>query len=101
MHMVGTGITMWLNTIINEAIDDYVHKVSEMNVTDAHNVLFREQVEHQMHCQNKSIVSLQSKTLPYLYPFTIEFNIVMASIWYIIWTNIGELDHFFCKDSLD
>ena len=91
MHLVGTAIFNWFNTIINEAIDDYVHKVKAMDVNTTETILFKESVEHQMYCMDKSIINKQSlDAIPYLYPFTIEYNIILASIWYMIWTNIGE-----------
>ena len=92
MHLVGTAISSWFTTIINEAIDDYVHKIKALNGSyREEDVIFREAVEHQMYCLDKSIINKNSMdAIPYLYPFTIEYNIILASIWYMIWTNIGE-----------
>jgi hypothetical protein len=96
MHLVGTSISFWFSTIIEEAIEDYVTKVEAMNGTYNHSFIsedavFRESISHHMFCSEKSIINKQSMdALPYLYPFTIEYNIILASVWYIIWTNIGR-----------
>ncbi len=96
MHLVGTSISFWFSTIIEEAIEDYVTKVKAMNGTHnysfiAEDALFRESISHHMFCSEKSIINKESMdALPYLYPFTIEYNIILASVWYIIWTNIGR-----------
>ena len=29
---------------------------------------------------------------PYLYPFSIEFSILVVAVWYIMWSNIGKVD---------
>ena len=29
---------------------------------------------------------------PWFYPFTIEFNILIVAIWYILWSSIGKID---------
>ncbi|ROT83518.1 proton channel OtopLc isoform X8 [Penaeus vannamei] len=31
-------------------------------------------------------------TTPYLYPFSIEFNILMVGLWILLWENIGKTD---------
>ena len=36
---------------------------------------------------------------PYLYPFTIEFNILIVGIWYIMWSNVGNIGEH--RSSLD
>jgi len=96
MHLVGTSISFWFSTIIEEAIEDYVNKVEAMNGTYnysmiAEDALFKPSIKHHMYCSEKSIINKQSMdALPYLYPFTIEYNIILASVWYIIWTNIGK-----------
>ncbi|KAK4294775.1 hypothetical protein Pmani_032623 [Petrolisthes manimaculis] len=31
-------------------------------------------------------------TTPYLYPFSIEFNILMVGLWILLWENIGKIE---------
>jgi len=95
MHLVGSSITFWFSTIIEEAIEDYVVKVQHMNSTYNHStisddVLFKETVSMQMYCRANALINTDTmEALPYLYPFSIEYNIILASIWYLIWTKIG------------
>ena len=101
MHLLGTSISFWLDTIIDEVIDDFVdRKLSVGNATSTPDLFeqmlehydepFRDHLIHTQNCSRLAIVSDQSMSaLPYLYPFTIEFNIAIASVWYMIWTNIG------------
>lgn len=125
MHLLGTAISLWLDTIVDEVIDDYVNrKLDEVNSTIAANLTdgfddmlnqydepFYDHLIHSINCSKMAIVNNQSMSaLPYFYPFTIEFNIAIASIWYMIWTNIGKqkinfvlikITHFnyFCRQS--
>ena len=91
MHLVGISISSWFNNIMSEAIDDYVHKVKAKNESEEHIIVFRKSVVHQVYCMRKSVVTEHSSNaIPYLYPFSIEYNIILATLWYIIWTNIGR-----------
>jgi hypothetical protein len=92
MHLVGSSITFWFSTIIEETIEDYVFKVQETynysSIPDE--VIFRSTVSRQMYCRRNALVNTDTmEALPYLYPFSIEYNIILASIWYLIWANIG------------
>ncbi len=95
MHLVGTSISFWFSTIIEEAIEGYVGKVKAMNGTQNYSVIdedvmFKTAVSHHMYCASNALSNTEAmETLPYLYPFSIEYNIILASVWYIIWTNIG------------
>jgi hypothetical protein len=92
MHLVGSSITFWFSTIIEETIEDYVFKVQETynysSIPDE--VIFRSIVSKQMYCRQNALINTDTmEALPYLYPFSIEYNIILASIFYLIWTNIG------------
>ncbi|KAI2804086.1 hypothetical protein BLOT_008232 [Blomia tropicalis] len=102
MHLLGTAIAIWLDSITEEVVDDYVsRKLESYNVTNDHFEEFLMQNDEPFHdhlirannCSRLAIVSNQSMSaLPYLYPFTIEFNIALASVWYMTWTNIGKVN---------
>lgn len=104
MHLLGTAISLWLDTIVDEVIDDFVdRRLSEANATNMEDSFeemlahydepFYDHLVHSINCSKLAIVSNQSMSaLPYFYPFTIEFNIAIASIWYMIWTNIGKVN---------
>jgi len=92
MHLVGSGISFWFSTIIEEAIEGYVKKIKSMktNTTVGEEVVFKEAVNHMIYCSENALSNTEAmNALPYLYPFSIEFNIILASVWYIIWTHIG------------
>ncbi|XP_054159742.1 proton channel OtopLc-like [Oppia nitens] len=92
MHLLTTSLSLWVRTIISEAIEDYVENIDSINETNTISEhLFNEVIDHELHCLEAAVINKKSmEALPYLYPFTVEFNIIMASIWYIIWTNIGK-----------
>ncbi|CAG2167192.1 unnamed protein product [Oppiella nova] len=93
MHLLATSLSSWFRTIISEAVDDYVESIHALNHTlNTSQNYFHSMIEHEIHCLERTVINDKSmQTLPYLYPFTIEFNIIMASIWYICWTNIGKV----------
>lgn len=91
---------MWLDNIIDNAINDYVSKKLDQhhNATsdelsiylEEYELLFKEHILHEQNCSKLYIIGNESTgALPYLYPFMIEFSIVIASVWYMIWSNIG------------
>lgn len=101
MHLIAVSISMWLDTIIDNAIDDYVSRKLKLHINisswnfdqifEEYDLLFRNHILHEANCSRLDIVDQNSMSaLPYLYPFTIEFTIAIASVWYMIWTNIGE-----------
>lgn len=92
MHLVGTSMSFWFSTIIEEAMDGYTNKVKDYhgNSSIPEEVTFKAAVDHQINCSKSALSTFESMdAFPYLYPFSIEYNIILASVWYIIWTNIG------------
>jgi hypothetical protein len=94
MHLVGTSLSFWFSTILEEAIEGYVYKVKAMkeaqNNSDIGDVMFKTAVTHHLYCAENALSNTESmETLPYLYPFSVEYNIILASVWYMVWTNIG------------
>ncbi|XP_064485109.1 proton channel OtopLc-like isoform X3 [Ornithodoros turicata] len=67
MHLIGTCLYFWFSSIVQEyhhsTHGDYKHG-------------------------NRTILDFTSVTL-YLQPFTIEYQIILAGVWYIVWQNIG------------
>ena len=98
MHLLGTSISFWFSTIIEEAMDGYTSKVNDYysNKTEIPgDVTFKEAVDAHIKCSKNALANFESMdAMPYLYPFSIEYNIILASVWYIIWTNIGMLSDF-------
>ena len=43
-----------------------------------------------MECSDSFAVSVQSsKIMPYMYPFSIEYNLCLAVLWFLMWNHIG------------
>lgn len=36
------------------------------------------------------LANIAQEAAPYLYPFTIEYTLIAAAVWYMIWSNIGD-----------
>lgn len=89
MHLLGMALAFWFSTIVEEAMHGYMEKVREGNKTQE--IVLRKTIMHQIQCSQNSLEDVESlDQTPYLYPFSIEYNIILASIWYIVWTNVGE-----------
>lgn len=44
------------------------------------------------HCNADSVLSTRSMSaIPYLYPFAIEYSLLLAGVWFIVWQNIGKI----------
>ena len=39
-----------------------------------------------------NLTEMINYTTPYLYPFSIEYNILIVGIWILLWENIGRID---------
>lgn len=151
MHIVGTSITFWIRTILEEAYEDFVHKMdyfksnklqstnltgltdpsstvavlnllstaimseaserseqstSDQNVTVAQSVwalmsspisatitpqIARHLPESYACAQNTLLTTKSMNALPYLYPFTIEYNLLLAATFLSLYFNIGKI----------
>ncbi|XP_035207820.1 proton channel OtopLc-like [Stegodyphus dumicola] len=101
MHLIATCLCNWFSTIVEEAVEDYNHKsgnltndtpTSEFDIASFHiTVHRRENWINPYHCREDSVLSTRSMSLiPYLYPFAIEYNLLLAGVWFIVWHNIGK-----------
>ncbi|KAF8790530.1 proton channel OtopLc-like isoform X2 [Argiope bruennichi] len=100
MHLIAACMCNWFGTIVEEAVEDYSHRrtlnssevpTSEFNIA-SFNILVtkRENWNDPYHCTAESVLSTRSlSAIPYLYPFAIEFNLLLAGVWFIVWQNIG------------
>ncbi|CAG2177065.1 unnamed protein product, partial [Oppiella nova] len=103
MHLLATTLSSWFRTIISEAMDDYVDNIHNDNINNlTGDLIFPDYMEHEIYCLDKAVISAKSMSiLPYLYPFTIEFNIIMASIWFMCWINIGKSTNNKCQHTIN
>lgn len=115
MHIIGTSITFWFRTIMEEAFEDFVHKMDyfksnrnkQINETEVSNSMqtfmsstISDTITPQMirHipdsyacAQNTLLTTKSMNALPYLYPFTIEYNLLLAATFLSLYINIGKV----------
>ncbi|CAN8006136.1 unnamed protein product [Ixodes hexagonus] len=82
MHMIGTCLYFWFSSIVQE----YRHSLYRSGDDVGNDGMLLDTVS----------------ITPYLHPFTIEYNIVLAGVWFIVWQNVGTGPghHFARRDSL-
>ncbi|RWS30767.1 Otopetrin-1-like protein [Leptotrombidium deliense] len=100
MHLIGTSATFWLGAILDDAVEYLENKVtnktaSEYNSTcDDLSCILPDHLENRVVCSRIALPSNKYDTaLPYLYPFAIEFNLILAALWFVVWKNIGKDSH--------
>lgn len=157
MHIIGTSVTFWFRTILEEAFEDFVHKMDyfrtnkpqsshltltkttgndsnlvsmltsftnaikteasersdwsyaspeQQNVTMAQSLLtlmsspisatitpqmVRHLPDSYACAQNTLLTTKSMNALPYLYPFTIEYNLLLAATFLSLYFNIGKI----------
>ncbi|CAK1578284.1 unnamed protein product [Parnassius mnemosyne] len=121
MHMIGSSLCFWISTIVRETIlaltlyanskygnSTYANETRLNDVTEinAKTRIFDVSNLYDEHCQSSaSIISVFENLSPYLYPFSVEFNIFIVAVYYIIWKNIGncnnDADNIETDSSLD
>ncbi|CAK1578287.1 unnamed protein product [Parnassius mnemosyne] len=106
MHLIGSSLCFWTSTITREtklALTLYAnskYKNSTHGDESVHNFGSEYKSEDQLkdisdfynkRCEGSSaIFSVFQNLSPYLYPFSVEFNILIVAVLYIIWSNIGN-----------
>ncbi|GIY29955.1 proton channel OtopLc [Caerostris extrusa] len=100
MHIMATCLCFWFGTIVEDALEDYHHKLSKKENLTKNGTLTSEYAPctdlstSQCKCATNAILSVNNvQAIPYLYPFTIEFNLLIAGVWFIMWHNIGKQYH--------
>ncbi|CAL1288444.1 unnamed protein product [Larinioides sclopetarius] len=102
MHIMATCLCFWFGTIVEDALEDYHHKLSKKSNLMKNGTLSSildhpmctELTESQCKCAINAVLSVNNvQAIPYLYPFTIEFNLLLAGVWFIVWHNIGKEHH--------
>ncbi|KAL3192276.1 hypothetical protein MRX96_059245 [Rhipicephalus microplus] len=110
MHCFATTLTFWFRTVVNDAYGDVVKafkgKTSnlmalKMNGSFAgYKLHYSERTpefESNWSCAVADLFSpAYIRPMPYLYPFAIEFNLVLAGVWFIVLQNVGTSAHRFC-----
>ncbi|XP_077518918.1 proton channel OtopLc-like isoform X2 [Amblyomma americanum] len=87
MHLIATSLHTWFSTIVDDALSSHGHHHgsdhhgNSSNATDHH--------KPTEGCSGPYSPTFSSAA--YLYPCTIEFNIILAGVWFIVWQNIGNV----------
>ncbi|XP_066948299.1 proton channel OtopLc-like [Macrobrachium rosenbergii] len=110
MHCTGSGICYWIYMIVQETLASLLKKtmasesssvttvsyndtnpldtvsVKQTNGTYAVGALYTG-------CkQTTQISTIITDSAPYLYPFSIEFNLLMVGFWILLWENHGKIE---------
>lgn len=127
MHIIGTSVTFWFRTILEEAFEDFVHKMDYFRAHNKHQPadltssstsgpttttttstalldlmsspisatitpqLVRHLPDSYACAQNTLLTTKSMNALPYLYPFTIEYNLLLAATFLSLYFNIGKI----------
>lgn len=89
MHLIATSLHMWFTTIVDDAV---VAHSQSLNNTDV-------AVQNDTNSSGAElpdgirILHSSFSSAAYLYPCTIEYSIILAGVWFIVWQNIGNVHH--------
>lgn len=89
MHSIGTALSFWIFTIVRETSDAIYLKQHKKDKFDTENDSDEDPPVEA--CPTAETLDTVFKSFsPYLYPFVIEFCILMAGIFYMMWANINK-----------
>ncbi|XP_049268091.1 proton channel OtopLc [Rhipicephalus sanguineus] len=86
MHLIATSLHAWFSTIVDDAMSSHAHHFSEDHHDNSSNAS-----QHTTADGCKGPYSPTFSSAAYLYPCTIEFSIILAGVWFIVWQNIGNV----------
>ncbi|KAM7290751.1 proton channel OtopLc-like isoform X2 [Ixodes scapularis] len=93
MHCIATSLCFWFRTIVDDAYGDVVKGIRERAQASGDQTLLGYYTNSS--CSSPDFPSpTYLAPLPYLYPFTIEFNLVLAGVWFIVLQNIRTSTRF-------
>lgn len=82
MHAIGTSLAFWIYTIVQET-------AGAIAIADEYEGVDRD--ANRTGCLGPDTLNFIHRNIsPYLYPFVIEFCILIVGIWYMIWANINH-----------
>ncbi|KAF0307286.1 Proton channel OtopLc [Amphibalanus amphitrite] len=101
MHCIASSLNMWVWSIIKETVDavaehgghgsdEHHYNSSDCQECTVSIALEDATLQYQKCAYNDSIAEVVTNLSGYLYPLTIEFNILIVGVWFIIWQNIGN-----------
>lgn len=98
MHLIGASVAFWIGSIIDDALDFYVqhhlkdnYLAANRSESQGNTFLMDGKAVKDMECSDSFASTIQSsKITPYMYPFSIEYNLCLAVLWYLVWSHIGK-----------
>ncbi|CAK1551731.1 unnamed protein product [Leptosia nina] len=109
MHMIGSSLCFWIFNIVRETIlaltiyaqKKYGNNTNVEEVEDIEVAIARFDLSdlYRQNCTGSDVMTtIISNLSPYLYPFGVEFNILIVAVYYIIWSNIGNCENVDAAD---
>ncbi|XP_028177354.1 proton channel OtopLc-like isoform X1 [Ostrinia furnacalis] len=108
MHIIGSSLCFWVSAIVREivlALTLYANTKYGNSTTNGNDTNYDEDYGedsrfidisglYNQHCDGTTaLTNIKSNFSPYLYPFSVEFNILIVAIYYIIWSNVGHCEN--------
>ncbi|XP_026326601.1 proton channel OtopLc-like isoform X2 [Hyposmocoma kahamanoa] len=109
MHIIGSSLCFWISAIVREtilALTMYAQSIYGKQDENFHELNNYTSLEPKVggfinigdlydeNCVGSSaITAIVESFSPYLYPFSVEFNILIVAVYYIIWSNIGHCNN--------
>lgn len=89
LHAIGTSLAFWVFTIVRETADAIARSNSDDEdddkFSDRNDTLFNDNC-----AKYNALNTIHRQFSPYLYPFIIEYCILIVGIWYMMWANISR-----------
>ncbi|XP_045492302.1 proton channel OtopLc-like [Colias croceus] len=107
MHMIGSSLCFWIYNIIRETIlaltiyanKTYGNRTETVTTDDDISAFLDVSGLYNEKCVGSQVITTILENLsPYLYPFGVEFNILIVGVYYIIWSNIGNCENVDATD---
>ncbi|XP_027239094.2 proton channel OtopLc [Penaeus vannamei] len=94
MHCIGSSLCYWIYTILQETLQSiFTDFHGNSSSPSAHSSDDSSAWSIKYGCERDSYLSdMINYTTPYLYPFSIEFYILMVGLWMFLRANIGKVE---------
>ncbi|XP_054287534.1 proton channel OtopLc-like [Macrosteles quadrilineatus] len=99
MHCIAASLCFWVWTILRETLDSLHHVDPELPLTpyalplNTYQITFLNTSSSVNKCRGPTQLSEVFESFsPYLYPFTIEYSILVVGVLFMIWQNIGHCE---------
>lgn len=93
MHCIGSSLCYWIYTILQETLQTIFTEFHNNTSASTHADDGSSTWSIKYGCERDSYLSdMINYTTPYLYPFSIEFYILMVGLWMFLRANIGKIE---------